>query len=331
MPISLCIDKHAYQKKNVYQKAASLNYRDIKNILVIKFAGLGDLLLTSPFLKTIRRNFPNAKITLITDIKPFFHPGLYDELIVIKRRKGILNDIQNFKKCMALPFQELILDITESTRSMIITRAVKGYLKIGYKHKGLDFLFYDIAINRTSFKFEADSFLDILRVLGIEGNFLDFEMPEPVIMPLEKDSVYICLVVGSAMPEKNWPLQNYFRLAQMIRNDTPNCRFVIPVGPSENKEEIENIFKQDKSLFEKVIFVFPLLEFAYYAVNSKICITNDTGLYHLSIAYKVPTLVIFQCGHQYRYCPRTEKHQYISQDNGGIEPENVYQRYLRMI
>ena len=40
-----------------------------KNILVINLMHIGDLMLTTPVLRTLRTNFPKARITMLADKK----------------------------------------------------------------------------------------------------------------------------------------------------------------------------------------------------------------------------------------------------------------------
>ena len=43
--------------------------RDYKNILVINLMHIGDLMLVTPVLRTLRTNYPKARISLLADKK----------------------------------------------------------------------------------------------------------------------------------------------------------------------------------------------------------------------------------------------------------------------
>ena len=44
-----------------------MNLKDIHNILIIKWGALGDIVMSTSAIKTIRENFPQARITLLSN------------------------------------------------------------------------------------------------------------------------------------------------------------------------------------------------------------------------------------------------------------------------
>src|SRR5579864_7455757 len=59
---------------------------EIKNILVVEYWQLGDVVILLPFLRALRRNFPRARISWVVNPKvlPLIeNQGLVDELIPI--------------------------------------------------------------------------------------------------------------------------------------------------------------------------------------------------------------------------------------------------------
>ena len=72
-----------------------------KNILIIKFGGLGDIVLSLNAIYSIREKFKKSKLLLLTE-KPYRefleHSNLFDNIIVIKRSLFYLYDIFQIKK-----------------------------------------------------------------------------------------------------------------------------------------------------------------------------------------------------------------------------------------
>ena len=59
------------------QEFQQLGYREkisagVENVLVVRFDAIGDMILTSGFIRELRRNFPQARITLVahSDVCP---------------------------------------------------------------------------------------------------------------------------------------------------------------------------------------------------------------------------------------------------------------------
>ena len=63
--IRLWMDHTAWTRKSARRKAASIDLDQVRSIAVIKYAALGDMYLTRPFLITLRQYCPNAKIVLM--------------------------------------------------------------------------------------------------------------------------------------------------------------------------------------------------------------------------------------------------------------------------
>lgn len=82
--------------KLLYKKPTCIECQDflsIKNILIIDFALMGDMIMDIPFLKTIKLNCPNAKITMVS--MPWAEAILDDQKLIddfiIFDGKNILN------------------------------------------------------------------------------------------------------------------------------------------------------------------------------------------------------------------------------------------------
>ena len=73
---------------------------DYKNILVINLMHIGDLMLVTPVLRTLRANYPQARISLLADKKLAdlvrLNPHI-DECLLIDK-KGKDNSLPNFIK-----------------------------------------------------------------------------------------------------------------------------------------------------------------------------------------------------------------------------------------
>ncbi|MBP7652149.1 glycosyltransferase family 9 protein [Candidatus Dependentiae bacterium] len=291
-------NKSNYTSKNFGKKFNIINENEIKKICVIKFGGLGDTILTVPFFRTLRKYFPSARITFLCSTNKLISEKLVDDFIIIPRRKGLKEDITQIIKFRKFEKQDFLFDITESTRSMILSAIIPATMKVGFNHRGFERFCYDAAINRSGYKFESDAFLDLLRAFEINGDPLDFFMPEHEI----KDAgPFVTFAIGSAMPTKNWPIKNYAELADKLINQYPDIKIVIPIGPLE--KEIETDFKNNCRNLDKIIIAGPLEDVAGYLRKSLYFIGNDTGIRHIAIAYGVPTLGILMASNVIRYSP----------------------------
>ncbi|MDP3296457.1 MAG: hypothetical protein Q8N09_02520 [Thermodesulfovibrionia bacterium] len=65
---------------------------DIKNILIIRRNNIGDMICAIPVLRTIRREFPQAHVTVLADSTNagiIEGASFIDSLLVLKKNQGI--------------------------------------------------------------------------------------------------------------------------------------------------------------------------------------------------------------------------------------------------
>ena len=97
---------------------------------------------------------------------------------------------------------------------------------------------------------------------------------------------YVVIAPGSGSYKKNWPLKNYFAIAERLRED-----FFCPVwllGPAENGWE-----KLQELRDEIIISDVSITEAASIIGTSRLYIGNDSGTTHLAASVGCPTLALF--------------------------------------
>ena len=102
------------------------NYSFEKKILIIKFGGLGDIILSLNAMYSIIKHHKKRKITLLTEepYKFFFNKaGWFNEIIAIKRTKIYMFDRHQIKKKLSASSFSNVYDLQTSKRS-------SSYLKI---------------------------------------------------------------------------------------------------------------------------------------------------------------------------------------------------------
>lgn len=122
-------------------------------------------------------------------------------------------------------------------------------------------------------------------------SFLNFE-PNFHIENTQKNNRLIIGVVATR-ETKMWPLENYINIAKKVLEEKIFTEVVIPLSQSKMDLEIK---KQLLKLIDhpqiKIINV-ALKDLPHFFSQSKMYIGNDTGLKHLAVAAKIPTITLF--------------------------------------
>ena len=114
----------------------------------------------------------------------------------------------------------------------------------------------------------------------------------------EFDPQKITIHPGSGSPRKNWPVQNFLKVAGILKSD--GFRPVFVMGPAEKSlaAKIEKgwygIISSKLPDAQEILF-FPndLMELADVLKNSAAYIGNDSGVSHLAAFLGIPTISIF--------------------------------------
>lgn len=324
-------EKNTWLARHAQQKLARLAVSDIKSIAVIKHAAYGDLLCTRPFLVNLRRYFPEARITFaITDHYTRGVPeDLADRVHVSPGRKsspGIFASIRQYRQ---LGHHNLLFDLTGNTRSCLISRLNPADFKIGYQHRNIHKYVYDVAILRSEFRFEAETFLEQQHVLGLSYELpLDYAMP---VVALHRDKPYCVYFPTASSENKSWPVQHFIELINTIANAYPQYEHIILSGLADWEitiaEQIANALTQQNNVYLRAAGK----DDASLIKGAQLLVANDTGIRHLGIATNTATVGIFFNTPPFGYWPRYGKHDVIYEPDGGVPPVSKVEQAVHNI
>ena len=326
--MKIWIHKYGWFSKTVKERIKSLQPEAVKSIAVIKHGALGDLLMTRPFLVTLRQHFPNAKITL--SIASHYQIGNPEDLVdhvhicFGKNERGApMKEV--FRNYKALGSHDLIFDITCNARSLITSILNDAQLKMGFVPRGGHRHFYkwiyDAAVPRTNLKFEAEVFLDQLHAIGINYDWpLKFNLPVGERIIAEK---YILYFPGASDMNKCWPAEH---LSDLIRKMAPaykDYQHIILSGLADWELEFsEQIFAPCQEM-DNVRLIKGGKDSFNIVSHADLLICNDTGIRNYAIAAGTPTVGIFFETNPFNYLPRFG-HHLAAFEADGRPPEVTY-------
>ena len=306
---------------------------DPRNILVIHFGQLGDVVLGLPAFRAIRQRFPRARITAAVG-KPANEvvamSGYADEIYEVDRvslRDGnklisIGRIIQFVRRVRQARF-DFVIDLHSLSETNLL-----GYLS-GAPHRlysrrpgrSLDYLanFSPRPPLEEKSRHVADRYMDVLTSLDIQNASRvpiikttpagDFAVD--ALLKKEKaqsGELLVGLFPGAGNPSRKWPLEHYAQLADhLIRND--RVRVLVFAGPEERDmvPHMRTLFPPSTVFFDRL--TIPQLVSAQARLT--VLISNDTGPAHLAQAVGSPVIVILDRPTPNSFVPRGEQHRVI--------------------
>ncbi|TGJ98296.1 glycosyltransferase family 9 protein [Leptospira langatensis] len=275
-----------------------------ENILVIQTAFLGDLILTTPLFREIKKKFPDSKMTVIvnkgTEAVLEANPWI-DEIIPLDKKqiKSSLFGFWNF--CQAIRKRKFTLCISPhfSFRSSIIAWRSGAKKRIGYKSAGFSFLLNDRKPRPLLGPHEVDKLLSLLYTeeerKKISRRPELFWKPESVIgiqaemkkHGLEKGN-FILVSPSSVWETKRMPAEKFRTVAEGLAEKT-GFKIVLTGG----KGDIPLCEEVGKGFGINLAGKTSLPEMSYLMSQAALLVTNDSSPIHFASAFNIPTLAAF--------------------------------------
>lgn len=313
-----------WQRRGARERLAGLEPDRVQTVAVIKHAAFGDLLLLRPFLLLLREHFPQARVTLslISHYQRGAPEDLVDRLHVVPGSKEGKGWLATYRAYRELGPQDLLFDLTASTRSFLISRVTPARFKIGFQYRSVHKRVYDMAVPRGCFRFEAETFLDLLHPFGIRYDLpLRFELPVEGEPPSRSSIVYF---PTASHPEKAWPVEHFISLIREMARRHPGDEHVILAGLADWEQQRAGAILAGVNECPNVRLHPAGPDDAALIKGARLLVANDTGIRHLGIALGTPTAGIFFLTPPFRYWPRWGHHQVAWRADGEMpEPGEV--------
>jgi heptosyltransferase-2 len=269
-------------------------------ILVIRFSSAGDIILTSLFVRALRRRFPDAKIHYLTKqaFAPLVeHSPYIDRVIAIEPGWG-MRDLARLKSELIRENgddYDIVFDLHDSLRSRYFRATLGKELAVLRKPTFKKWLLVQRKINRLRPIIPIpERYLAVGNRFGLENDSqgLDLFIGDTFapIVPLEGRPT-IGLAPGARHATKQW-LPEYFSALGTTLADKHNARIVLLGAPEERDlcgEIAAHITGETVNLAGRT----SLLESAAAIDACDAVVTNDSALAHVAAARKHPVVAIF--------------------------------------
>ncbi len=322
---------------------------DPKNILVIDFGQLGDVVLSLPALRAIRERFPKAKISVavgkpgaeIVDLSGWADSTIVVDRVALRDGSKVVSLARIARLVTAV--RRLQFDFVIDLHSLAETNLL-GFLSGAPKRlysrrpgRSLDFLGNfrprpPVEDNHRE-RHLIDRYLDVLSPLELKSanrlpqlktRATDDAIVEQVLKRVKADSgaPLVGLFPGAGHPSRRWPLERFAELADfLVRND--QVRILVFIGPEERVfiPEIRRRFPPATVILEKLT----IPQVAAAQARLAVFVSNDTGPMHIASAVGAPVVLLLDKRAPRSYLPQGERHRIIySSVIEDITVEEVY-------
>lgn len=276
--------------KNLYKKSWNRptdhpsGDRTLK-FLIIRFSSIGDIVLTTPVIRCLRKKYPGATIHYLTKKK---FAGIVESNPYIDKVILLEEDLNETIKELGSENYDHIIDLHHNLRTFRIKQSIKKIPFYSFNKLNIEkWIFTNFKINLMPHKHIVDRYMATVEKLGVvnDGLGLDYFIPEKDL--IKKDDIpfshlhgFIAIAIGAAHNTKKLPLEKIIELVKKIEYP------IILLGGKEDMLNGEKISELDPVKIYNACGKFSLNESADIVRNSKLVISHDTGLMHIAAAFK---------------------------------------------
>lgn len=260
-------------------------------ILIIRFSSIGDIVLTTPVIRCLKKQLPEVEVHYLTKAS---YKAVLEANPYIDKLHFLQDDLQAVIPPLQQENFDYVIDLHHNLRTMRVKKAL-GKTSFSFSKLNIQkFFLTTIKVNLMPDVHIVDRYMDTVQSLGVknDGRGLDYFVPEKdkvkeSDIPAGHLAGYIGVVIGAAHNTKKLPLHKLKEMCAAI--DHP----IILLGGKEDRENGEQIASVDPHKIYNSCGKFNINESADLVRRAKLIITHDTGLMHIASAFKKPIISIW--------------------------------------
>ena len=295
-------------------------------ILVVRNRFIGDTVLAIPFLRNLRRRFPDAVIDVLVDRgsgEVLADCPYKDEIVTWHRpeaERGLLPRAMRNILATARWLRSRRYDrayVLKRSFSSALVCAVAGIPhRVGFASEGRRLLL-SRAVRLDESRHEAELFLDLLRADGIEvddghnENWVADDVARSVdaILP-ERRGPRVFVAPCSTNPSKQWPLDRFASAVSAIVNAHGADVFLCggPADRPTHEALLGMVGPRVAARIHDHSDRLGLRETGALLARMDVCLGIDTGLVHLAASFGVPVVALYGPMDPRRWGPWKTRH-----------------------
>lgn len=261
-----------------------------EKILIIRLSSIGDIILTTPLVRRLRRTFPAAQIDYL--VKPAFKSLL--------AQNPYINTLLTLDQTGELATYDIIIDLQNNFRSKRLRSRKAKEIYFYQKQNWKKLLLVKFKINLfKAFKPVPERYIEAAEALELKDDGLGCEL-----FTGKDDQQFAAKEFTSSLPKlavcygakhftKQFPAEKFSHVLNelLARHEIE----VLLLGGKEDAALGEKIFSriEKKDRVKDFSGKCSLMETAALLSQADAVLTNDTGLMHMASAFGKPMVVLF--------------------------------------
>ena len=259
--------------------------------LIIRFSSIGDIVLTSPVVRCLKTQFPEAEVHFLTKYR---NADLLQANPYIDQIQLFDDSLSDTIRTLKAENYDYIIDLHNNLRSLRVKLGIKAR---SYSFNKLNFrkiLLTRFKLNTMPDGHIVDRNMETLRPFNVvnDGEGLEYFIPEEdefqiSSLPERFRSGFVALVLAGTYATKRMPVEKYRKLIS-----ESNIPFVLLGGKSE-RTMASRILEWNTGNVVDFTGKLRINQSASLVKNARLVISNDTGLMHIAAAFHKKILSVW--------------------------------------
>ena len=262
-----------------------------RKILVIRFSSIGDIVLTTPVIRALKKNYPDSEIHILTKkanrLVLEYNPYITKFHTFSVSPKEILTELRDEQF-------DFVADLQKNHRSRQIVHLLGRPHATFNKCNFGKWLFVNLKINFLPDKHIVDRYFEAVAPLNVhnDNQGLDFFIPEneeydELDLPAIFEDGYVAVSVSSIHATKRIPADKIVEIGRILHKP------IMLLGGKDVAAVGEQIAAQLEGKAFNGCGKFSLYESASIIDQSDCVLTGDTGLMHIAAALNKPIAALW--------------------------------------
>lgn len=269
------------------------------NVLVRLPNWMGDMVMSSAFVKALGEAFPGAGIDLIAkkgmDMLLDYFPEHGTRYVFSRDEFPGLSGAWKFgKQIRRQKKYDLFFCLPDSLSSATMAFASGAVKRVGYRKEGRGILL-TAAYHKKTGQHRVEEYLDLLQ------QFTGKKLTQPVVAlkgPGKQKQDYIIININSEAVSRRLPKEKAVQLIDAVRKTYQGTIFL--AGSNKEALFVDEVYTNlaSRSGIVSLAGATPIPELAGFLEGARLVLTTDSGPAHLSNALGTHTIVLFGAGNE---------------------------------
>ncbi|MEZ5427240.1 MAG: glycosyltransferase family 9 protein [Pyrinomonadaceae bacterium] len=311
----------------------SINWENVKHVLVVRLRSIGDTVLATPSLLALRRHLPEARIDVLLEdwVAPVLDGfGAVDNVIRVSKKS---KDRIRLARLLRRTQYDVAFNLHGGTTSTFLVRASGAKHRVGFSNYQYGFLYNHRLSSASDFweqkkTHSAEQQLALLGFTGVpvkDKPKTHLDVTEDALTSIEKrikseirnpKSKIAMLHPAAAFATKQWAAENFARVAGFLSEKGFQVMAVAAKRERPVLDELERSARTEVLAFDDLT----LPEITALASRAAVFVGNDSGIAHIAGAVGTPSVVIFGSSNRDHWRPWTDAPHQIVYEEFACQP-----------